>query len=69
VPWIVQDGCGIVIDEPDNFAPQACEAIIQWMKDQQQFECLRKRAGQRAQLLAEEADRQFADFLKRMQEL
>ena len=69
VPWIVQDGCGIVVNDPNDFVPQACQAIIQWMDDEQEFERLRRRAGCRAQLLADEAERQFAHFLKRIREL
>jgi glycosyltransferase involved in cell wall biosynthesis len=69
VPWIVQDGCGIVVDDPDDFVPQASLAVARWMDDEHEFERVRERAGARAQLLADEADRQFAHFLQRIREL
>jgi glycosyltransferase involved in cell wall biosynthesis len=69
VPWIVRDGCGVVVDDPNEFAPQACQAIQEWLDDQQEFQRVRQRAGERARVLAAEADRQFAVFLQRMREL
>jgi glycosyltransferase involved in cell wall biosynthesis len=69
VPWIVQGGCGIVVDDPKQFATWASEAIAKWMDDEQEFERVRKCAGDRARMLAAEADRQFSSFLQRLREL
>jgi glycosyltransferase involved in cell wall biosynthesis len=69
VPWIVQDGCGVVVDDPKDFPLQASQAVTNWMDNQQEFVRARDRAGDRARHLAEEADRQFAHFLQRVREL
>ncbi|HJQ78598.1 MAG TPA: glycosyltransferase family 4 protein [Lacipirellulaceae bacterium] len=69
VPWIVQDGCGIVIGDPSEFPHHASQAIVNWMDDEQEFERAQQRAGERARLLSEEADRQFATFLQRLREI
>ena len=69
VPWIVQDGCGIVVDDPRDFVPQACRSIIRWMDDEQEFARIRERAGCRAKSLTQEAERQFAYFLSRIRSL
>jgi glycosyltransferase involved in cell wall biosynthesis len=69
VPWIVQDGCGIVVDDPKEFPNRAIQAITNWMDDEQEFKRVQQRAGERARLLSDEADRQFAYFLERLREL
>jgi glycosyltransferase involved in cell wall biosynthesis len=69
VPWIVKNGCGIVIDDPKEFPHRASQAITDWMDDGQEFQQVQQRAGQRASLLSEEADRQFATFLQRLREI
>jgi glycosyltransferase involved in cell wall biosynthesis len=69
VPWIVQDGCGVVVEDPKDFPAQASQAVTKWMDNRQEFTLARERAGDRARHLAEEADRQFAHFLQRLREL
>lgn len=69
VPWIVQDGCGIVIEDPKEFPQRASQAVVNWMDDEKEFERVQQRAGDRARLLSEEADRQFAHFLARLRSL
>jgi hypothetical protein len=69
VPWIVQDGCGIVVDNPNEFAPRASAAITKWMDDAAEFERVREQAGERARVLSDEADHQFAIFLQRLREI
>jgi glycosyltransferase involved in cell wall biosynthesis len=69
VPWIVQHGCGVVVDDPKDFPSQASQAVAKWIDDKQEFARARERAGDRARQLADEADLQFAHFLQRIREL
>jgi glycosyltransferase involved in cell wall biosynthesis len=69
VPWIVQDGCGVVVDDPKEFPTRASQTVAKWMDDKQEFARARERAGDRARQLADEADRQFEHFLQRVREL
>jgi glycosyltransferase involved in cell wall biosynthesis len=69
VPWIVQNECGIVVNDPNDFVVEASQAIAKWMDDEHEYQRLRQRAGQRAKSLADEANIQFAEFLKRIREL
>jgi glycosyltransferase involved in cell wall biosynthesis len=69
VPWIVQDGCGIIVDDPNDFVREAGEAIGHWIDDEQEFDRVRQQAGRRARLLTDEAERQFEHFLTRIREL
>jgi glycosyltransferase involved in cell wall biosynthesis len=69
VPWIVQNGCGVVIEDPKDFSSQASQTVTKWMDNQQEFARARERAGDRARQLADEADQQFAHFLQRIREL
>jgi glycosyltransferase involved in cell wall biosynthesis len=69
VPWIVQDGCGIVVDRPADFADVASQTISRWMDNRQEYEHACQMAGKRAGVLDDEAQSQFANFLQRMREL
>jgi glycosyltransferase involved in cell wall biosynthesis len=69
VPWIVRDGCGIVVDDVSDFVRDASQAIAAWIGDQHEYERCRQLAGERAKALADEADIEFAQFVRRMREL
>jgi glycosyltransferase involved in cell wall biosynthesis len=69
VPWIVQDGCGIVVNDENDFVPEACRAIQTWMDDDEEFNRVCRQSGRRAKSLSHDADCQFAQFLQRIREL
>jgi len=69
VPWIVRDGCGLVVDQPEAFVTAASETIARWMDDTRAYEDARQLAGRRASALSEEAHRQFAEFRTKIRQL
>lgn len=66
IPWIVQDGCGLVIQQEENFVELASELVIQWMEDPEKHRLACQLAGDRTEALNQESKRQFSDFLEDM---
>jgi len=69
IPWIVQDGCGLVVEPEENFAEIASKLISQWIDDQEKHQRVCHLAGARAEALSQESKRQFSIFLKNMRQL
>ena len=66
IPWIVQDGCGLVIQPEENFVELASELVTQWIENPEKHRLACQLAGDRTEALSQESKRQFSDFLEDM---
>lgn len=69
IPWIVQGGCGLVIEPEASFVELASELISRWIDDSEEHQRVCQLAGDRAELLNQESKRQFKTFLEDVRQL
>jgi len=64
VKWIVQDGCGVVVEPEQDFVDVAASLIARWIDDPQLHAAARTAARQRADVLDAQAKRELPQFVE-----
>lgn len=66
IPWIIRDGCGIIVQPWQRFSDVAVKQIHEWLDGHEKFLIARQNALERAKTLREEADHEASVFLEAM---
>jgi glycosyltransferase involved in cell wall biosynthesis len=66
VPWIVQGGCGQVIEADADFPASAAAHITRWLENPAEFAAARTAATQRSRELEQDATAQLPTFVDRV---
>jgi glycosyltransferase involved in cell wall biosynthesis len=64
VRWIVQHGCGLVVDRDGDFVGEAARQIAAWMDSPADFQAARAAATQRAAEMNKDAARELSEFVE-----
>jgi len=64
IPWIVRDGCGLVVQPEQPFPTVAAKQITDWLENPSEFESARVNAKNRAQSLQENANAAIPLFIQ-----
>jgi len=64
VPWIVQGGCGLLVDPDDDFVTAAARQIEAWIDAPEFYQSAQAAARQRCQELQQDALRQLPAFVE-----
>jgi glycosyltransferase involved in cell wall biosynthesis len=63
VPWIVRQGCGVVIEAEDDFPTVASELIARWIDQPAELSAMRAAATRRSEELEQDAAAQLPAFV------
>jgi glycosyltransferase involved in cell wall biosynthesis len=66
VPWIIRNGCGLVIDPADDFVAAAANQITGWINDSASHLAFKGAAKKRSHELNEDARRELPAFVEQL---
>lgn len=66
IPWIFQEGSGLVVDPNDDFVQLASSKLTEWMTNPESYKKARIKAFERNEHLELEAQEQLTDFVKKL---
>jgi glycosyltransferase involved in cell wall biosynthesis len=69
IPWMIRDGCGLVVAREGDYVSAAVEQIIHWIERPDVLEAARTAAKRRARELDLDAHRALPAFLERLRAL